>query len=873
MIIPPLPDRIGSMNEKKRSVIGILAHVDAGKTTLAEAMLYCAGQLKKLGRVDHRDSFLDTHSLERERGITIFSKMARFSLPHRDLCLLDTPGHADFSAEMERTLQVLDCAVLVISGTDGVQAHTETLWRLLRRYRIPTLIFVTKRDLPGPEREALMDELRKRCSDACVDFSVRDGDWEERIALCSEKAMELVLSGEPVSGDLLRELVVNRQLFPCWFGSGLRLDGVNELLEGLDSLAPGLSAGESFGAKVYKIERDSQGNRMTLMKITGGELNVRAPLRYRDEHGEEHEEKVSQLRFYSGVKFETGEKAAAGDLCAALGLSETWPGQGLGAEADSAEPLLEPVLSYRLTLPEGLDPMAFLPKLRRLGEEDPQLHLGWNERDRSIELRLMGKIQAEVFQKLVKDRFDVDVGLDKGRILYRETIADTVEGVGHFEPLRHYAEVHLLLEPLPRGRGIELSSTVPEDVLDRNWQRLILTHLMEKQHLGVLTGSPITDIRITLAAGRAHLKHTEGGDFRQATYRAVRQGLMQAKSILLEPVYAYTMELPGEQLGRAISDIRAMNGTFDSPESQGDMQRISGTAPVSAMNGYLEELLSYTRGRGRLFLQPAGYQPCREQEKIVQELGYEPEADLDNTPDSVFCAHGGGFPVKWDRVKDYMHLESCLQPKREAEALPAAVRQSVSIDERELEAIMEREFGPIRRPQYQSAIRNEAPKPASAPRKREYLIVDGYNLIFAWDELKKLAAERLDLARSRLMDALSSYCGFTKSELVLVFDGFRTPGNPGSRSEYHNIHVVYTKDGETGDAYIERIVDEIGRNYDVRVVTSDNLIRLSALRSGVLRTSSKEFSLELEWALEQIREIMKKSNLNAHTTKLKDGKQ
>lgn len=854
-------------------MIGILAHVDAGKTTLAEGMLYRAGQLKKLGRVDHRDTFLDTHSLERQRGITIFSKMARISLPHAELCLLDTPGHADFSAEMERTLQVLDCALLVISGTDGVQAHTETLWRLLRRYRIPTMIFVTKRDLPGPEREELMTQLQKRCGDGCVDFSKRDEDWAERIALCSEKAMDLVLGGEPVTDELLRELVAKRQLFPCWFGSGLRLEGVDELLDGLDRLAPDFAGDESFGAKVYKIERDSQGNRMTLLKVTGGELRVRTALRYRDEHGEEHEEKVSQLRFYSGVKFETRERAEAGELCAVLGLSETWPGQGLGAEEDSAPPMLEPVLSYRLLLPQGLDPMTLLPKLQRLGEEDPQLHITWNERDRSIELRLMGKIQAEVFRNLVKERFDVDVELDKGRILYRETIADTVEGVGHFEPLRHYAEVHLLMEPLPRGRGIELSTVVPEDVLDRNWQRLILTHLAEKQHLGVLTGSPITDIRITLAAGRAHLKHTEGGDFRQATYRAVRQGLMQAKSILLEPVYAYTMELPGEQLGRAISDIRAMNGSFESPETQGDMQRISGLAPVSAMNGYLEELLSYTRGRGRLFLQPAGYQPCRDQDKIVQELGYQPEADLDNTPDSVFCAHGGGFPVKWDKVKDYMHLESCLQPRRETETLPPAVRQSVSIDERELEAIMEREFGPIRRPQYQSAIRNEAPKPAAAPRKREYLIVDGYNLIFAWDELKKLAAQRLDLARSRLMDALSSYCGFTKSELVLVFDGFRTPGNPGSRSEYHNIRVVYTKDGETGDAYIERIVDEIGKNYDVRVVTSDNLIRLSALRSGVLRTSSKEFSLELEWALEQIREIMKKSNLNAHTTKLKDGKQ
>ena len=865
------PVRIPNMSDLKQTVIGILAHVDAGKTTLAEAMLYRAGKLKKLGRVDHRDSFLDTHSLERQRGITIFSKLARFSLPEREITLLDTPGHADFSAETERTLPVLDCAVLVISGTDGVQAHTETLWRLLRRYGVPVFLFITKRDLPGKDRLELMDELRRRLDDNCVDFTERDADWAERVALCSESAMERVLEGEEVPDTLLAEMISRRELFPCFFGSGLKLQGVDELLEALDRLAPTVNDLGSFGARVYKIERDAQGNRMTLMKLTGGSLRVRDMLRYTDPRGGQHEEKVNQLRLYSGLKYETAESVQAGQVCAALGLEATWPGQGLGAEPEAAEAVLEPVLSYRLLLPEGMDPMLLLPKLQLLGEEDPQLHIAWNERGRCIELRLMGKIQAEIFRSLVKERFDVDLSLDKGRILYRETITNKVEGVGHYEPLRHYAEVHLLLEPLPRGSGLVLDSIVPEDDLDRNWQRLILTHLMEKQHLGVLTGSPITDMKITLAAGRAHLKHTEGGDFRQATYRAVRQGLMQAESVLLEPVYAFSMELPTEQLGRAISDLRAMNGSFDSPESEGDMQRLTGTAPVAGLNGYLEELLSYTRGRGRLFLRPAGYQPCRDQQKIVEELGYDPEADLDNTPDSVFCAHGGGFPVKWNKVPEYMHLESCLKEKKDAPA-PAQPRSIPDIDERELEAIMEREFGPIRRPQYSQGLRNAASAERAAPRKREYLIVDGYNLIFAWDELKKLAAERLDLARTRLMDALSSYCGYTKSELVLVFDGFRTPGNPGSRTDYHNIHVAYTRDGETGDAYIERLVDEIGRNYDVRVVTSDNLIRLSALRSGVLRTSSKEFYLELEWVLEQIRQVLKKTNLNAHTTKLRDGK-
>ena len=860
------------MENRKNKVIGILAHVDAGKTTLCEAMLYLSGKLKKLGRVDHRDSFLDNHSLERDRGITIFAKQALLSLPGSELTLLDTPGHADFSAEMERTLRVLDCAVLVISGTDGVQAHTETLWRLLRRYRVPCLLFVTKMDLPGPGREALVASLKKRLDEGCVDWS-EAADREERAALCSEESLEKYLNTGSLDRQDLEKLVRQRALFPVLFGSGLKLDGVEELLRALDELAPGTEDSGVFGARVFKIARDPQGNRLTYVKLTGGELRVRTPLRYTDEQVESHEEKVTQLRLYSGLKYETTEAVRAGQVCAITGLAATWPGQGLGAEQDAASPVLEPVLSYRVLLPEGMDPAVMLPKLQLLQEEDPQLHVVVQPRTGDIAVRLMGKVQTEIFKSLVRERFDVEVELDKGRILYRETIGDTVEGVGHFEPLRHYAEVHLLMEPLPRGSGIVLDTVCSEDELDRNWQRLILTHLMEKQHLGVLTGSPLTDVKITLAAGRAHLKHTEGGDFRQATYRAVRQGLMQAKSILLEPWYAFALEVPAEQIGRAISDVRAMNGEFSSPEDAGDMLRLEGGAPVAAMNGYLEELLSYTRGRGRLTLRPDGYRPCREQEKIAAELGYDAESDTENPADSVFCAHGAGYNVRWDQVPEYMHLDSCLKKREEPLAPTPAVHRSLNIDERELEAIMEREFGPIRRPSYREAVRNEAPVSLPVLGKKETVIVDGYNLIFAWPELKSLAAERLDLACSRLMDMLSNYSGYTKSDLVLVFDGYRTPGNPGSREDYHNIHVAYTRDGETGDAYIERIVDEIGKNETVRVVTSDNLIRLSALRSGVLRTSSGEFMKEVEWVLQQIDQVLKRSNLDAHKTKVRDGKQ
>ena len=871
----PRTDRGGSSveNQKKQRCVGLLAHVDAGKTTLAEAMLYLSGTVKKLGRVDHRDSFLDTHSLERQRGITIFSKQARLDWGDTCLSLLDTPGHVDFSAETERSLQVLDCAVLVISGSDGVQAHTETLWRLLRRYGTPCFLFVTKMDLPGADRDALLRGLRERLDEGVIDFAAQGQDFDEQLALCDETAMERYLSGEPIDDKLIRSLIAKRALFPCFFGSGLRLEGVEALLDALDRCAPSVEPGGEFGARVFKIARDAQGNRLTYLKITGGELRVRDALRYTDAQGAEKQEKLTQLRLYSGLKYETAERVGAGQIAAALGLTGTYPGQGLGALSDASSPVLEPVLSYRLLLPAGTDAASLLPKLLQLQEEDPQLHILWDSRSKSIGVSLMGRVQTEVFVELVRERFDLDITLDKGQILYRETIADTVEGVGHFEPLRHYAEVHLLLEPLPAGSGIVLDTVCSEDALDRNWQRLILTHLQEKQHLGVLTGSPLTDVKITLAAGRAHIKHTEGGDFREATYRAVRQGLMRAKSVLLEPWYAFTMELPAEQIGRAISDVRAMNGEFDAPDDAGELLRLSGAAPVAGLNGYLTELLAYTRGRGRLALRPGGYRPCREQEATVASCGYDPESDTENTPDSVFCAHGASVTVKWDKVPEYMHLESCLK-RAEPSPVPAPVRRALNIDERELEAIMEREFGPIRRPQYQAPQRGEArpERSLSSPALREYLLVDGYNLIYAWDELKKLAEDRMDLARTRLQDMLSSYCGFTRSELVLVFDAYRTPGNPGRHEDYHNIHVAYTKDGETGDAYIERLVDEIGKNYRVRVVTSDNLIRLTALRSGVLRTSSGEFVGEVEWVLGQIEELMQKSNAFAHLTKLRDGK-
>ena len=856
------------MKKSDNTVFGILAHVDAGKTTLCEAMLYLSGKLKKQGRVDHRDSYLDTHSLERARGITIFAKQAQMSLAGRSVTLLDTPGHVDFSAEAERTLRVLDYAVLVISGTDGVQAHTETLWRLLEQGSVPTFVFVTKMDLPGPGREAVLHELQTRLSARCL--SLDGDDALEEIALCDEQIMERYLAVGTIDDGQIAELIRNRKLFPCFFGSGLKNEGVEDFLAALDRFAPEREYGDEFAARIFKISRDSAGKRLTWLKVTGGELRVRTPLRYRAADGTEREEKLSALRVYSSSKFDAVETAGPGMICAALGLTETRPGQGLGAERDGEESALEPVMSYRLGLPRDCDPMLLLPKLRELDQEDPQLHLEWNAASGEIRVRLMGKVQGEVFRSLVKERFDTELTLEEPRILYRETIADTVEGVGHFEPLRHYAEVHLILEPLPRGSGLSFDSICPEDALDRNWQRLILTHLMEKEHRGVLTGAPITDMHITLAAGRAHLKHTEGGDFRQATYRAVRQGLMQAKSVLLEPWCRFVLEVPGQEIGRAISDLRTMDASIEAPEELSGLSRIEGEAPAAKLNAYAELLPGWTHGRGRLSLSAAGFRPVRDQERLVAEIGYDPERDADEPADSVFCAHGAGVNVRWNEVPNYMHLDSCLRPKREEAPASVPRLRSLSIDERELEAIMEREFGPIRRKSYASRQENRADAPAALPgvERRETVIIDGYNLIFAWDELKTLAAERLDLAREKLGDLLSGYAGYTGKRVLLVYDGFRTAGNPGSKEERHNISVAFTHEGETGDAYIERIVAEIGKNEAVRVVTSDNLIRLSALRSGVLRCSSGEFVSEVRGVWEQIDALLQKSNQSAHRTKV-----
>ena len=822
----------------------LLAHVDAGKTTLSEALLYVSGARRTLGRVDHKDAFLDTHSLERARGITIFSKQALLETANRSITLVDTPGHVDFSAETERTLPILDCAVLVISGTDGVQAHTLTLWRLLERYHVPTLLFINKMDLPGTEREALLRQLQEQLSPGCVDFGADFSAIAENAAMCDDALLENYLESGTVTEGNLRGLIAKRKLFPCCFGSGLKLEGVEEFLEVLDKYAPETDYPAEFAAKVYKISRDPQGSRLTWLKVTGGTLKVRSVLNYVNQKGERREEKAVQLRVYSADKFTAPDEVAPGQIAAVTGLSETYAGQALGAEPAGQAYALEPVMTYRVNLPKGADPAVALPKLRQLEEEDPQLHLLWE--NGQIHVQIMGKVQLEIFRSLVQQRFGLDITLDDRRIFYKETIETTVEGVGHFEPLRHYAECHLLLEPLPRGSGLVFDTACPLDVLDVNYQRLILTHLEEKVHRGVLTGAPITDMKITLLVGKAHLKHTEGGDFRQATYRAVRQGLMQAKSVLLEPWYDFALTCPTEQIGRAITDIRAMGGEFDAPESVGSLSTLKGLVPASEVRDYAETVAAYTQGRGRLQLSLHGYAPCHNTEDVVSEMGYDPEADLENTPDSVFCAHGAGFNVKWDQVKDYMHLESGLKEEK----APQIITRNVRYDDRELEKIMEREFGPIRRPLYNVKSSN---RPATeeivirAP-KQKYLIVDGYNIIFAWEDLAEQARSDLDAARRQLCDSLSSYAGFTKCRLVVVFDGYKQKGNPGEKSQFHNIQVVYTKEGETADAYIEALAYEIGSNYAVRVASSDALVQLSSFRSGVLRMSARELREEVERA-------------------------
>ena len=840
---------------KRRLVLGIFAQVDAGKTTLSEALLYKTGALRTLGRVDRGDAHLDTHELERARGITIFSKQARFETERLAVTLLDTPGHADFAPEAERVMPVIDCALLLVSGTDGVQGHTLTLWRLLQHYGVPVVLFFNKMDLPGADRAALLADARTALSDHCAAL-----DDVESVALSSEALLEHFLNTGALDDTLAADAVAKRELFPCLFGSARQLDGIDELLRALERLAPVSVYPAELSARVYQIAHDPQGNRLTFLKVTGGTLAVRSAVRCHRPDGEPLEAKVTQLRLYSGAEFEAVQQVPAGDVCAALGLSGLLAGDTLGDAAPDRGAALEPVMSYCIRLPADLDPQLALPKLRLLEEEEPQLRMVWDARLREIRVQLMGAVQLEILQSLIRMRFGWDVTFDTGRISYRETIAAPVEGVGHFEPLRHYAEVHLILAPLPQGSGLVFDTVCSEDVLDRNWQRLILTHLQEKQHLGVLTGSPVTDLRITLAAGRAHLKHTEGGDFRQATYRAVRQGLMKAESILLEPYYAFRLTVPPEQIGRAISDIRAKSGSFDPPVETPGGTLLQGRAPVSELRDYARDVAAYTRGRGRLSCEVAGYFPCHNTEAVVAALAYDPAADLENTPDSVFCSHGAGITIPWDQVEENMHLESVLRPKPAAvpAAAPRVRTQNLDLDEKELQRIIEREFGPQKTPLYRPPAAKAEAAVTLPPRRKEYLIVDGYNMIFAWDGLREQAGYDLSGARERLLDLLSNYCGFHPCELIVVFDSYRVRGGTGSRSSHNNLRVVYTQEDESADLYIETLVGKIGKNYAVRVATSDALIQLSALRSGVLRVSAAELERELERTNGEIAAVLRR---------------
>ena len=852
-------------------IVGILAHVDAGKTTLSEGLLFKSGAVRKLGRVDHKDAFLDTDTQERERGITIFSKQAEFTWRDRAFTLLDTPGHVDFAAETERTLQVLDCAILVISGTDGVQGHTRTLWRLLEQHRIPTFLFVNKMDLAGADRARVLADLQKKLDGGCVDFSGGLGSIQEDLAACDEVLLEHYLSGKEIGAGEAADLIARRLIFPCWFGSALKLEGVEELLDGLAAYGPRREYPSEFAARVFKIARDGN-DRLTYLKVTGGSLKVRSVL----DGGEKGwQEKVNQIRIYSGSKYQPLDEAPAGTVCAVTGLTQTRPGDSLGVEPPAGEPELEPVLTYQVILPAGCDRHAMLRNLRQLEEEDPQLRVVWNEVLEEIHLQLMGEVQLEVLTRLIRERFGVEVSFGVGNIVYRETITGPVEGVGHFEPLRHYAEVHLLLEPGERGSGLRFGTSCPTDQLDLNWQRLILTHLMEKRHRGVLTGSPITDMKITLVAGRAHVKHTEGGDFRQATYRAVRQGLMQAESVLLEPHYNFQLELPVDCVGRAMTDIQGMGGVVEPPEQEGELSLLTGHAPVSGLRDYWREVTAYTRGRGRLSCTLRGYEPCPDQDRIVEEMGYDPERDVENTPDSVFCAHGGGYTVKWDQVREHMHVDSGLrlgqQPMEAEPAAPAGGQREYrggSLEQdKELQDIFERTYGKVEtkafQPQKKPArtsldegkytIRNQKTGP-------EYLLVDGYNIIFAWEELKKLAAQDVSAARGALEEILSNYQGFRKCVVILVFDAYKVKGNPGSVEKKGNIYVVYTREAETADAYIEKATYDLGKEHRVRVATSDALEQMIILGHGALRVSARTFQAEVEQAEGEISALVARHN-------------
>ncbi len=853
-------------------VMGILAHVDAGKTTLSEGMLYLSGTVRKLGRVDHKDAFLDTYSLERDRGITIFSKQAVFSLGNRRINLLDTPGHVDFSAEMERTLQVLDYAVLVISGADGVQGHTETLWKLLKLYEIPTFIFINKMDQPGTDRESLLTELKERLDEGCIVFGKgKNVESLEEIAMTDEAVLDYFMEHETVRNEDICRLIRERKIFPCYFGSALKLDGVQELLAGFEEYMKPFDGKKEFGARVFKISRDDKGERLTFLKVTGGKLVVKMPIN--------KEEKINQIRIYSGAKYEAVNEVEAGGVCAVTGLSSSYIGQGLGVEKGTAAPFLEPVLTYQMILPEGADTTKVLRELKQLEEEEPLLNIVWNPALEEIHVQLMGEVQTEILKTMIAERFHLDVEFGTGKIVYKETIKSPVVGVGHYEPLRHYAEVHLKMEPLEAGSGLVFDTDCSEDVLDRNWQRLILTHLQEREHPGVLTGAPITDMKITIVAGRAHLKHTEGGDFRQATYRAVRQGLKSAESVLLEPWYSFVLEVPSEQVGRAMSDIGQMNGSFEGPEAEDKqgMVRLTGTAPASEMRDYQREVWAYTKGRGRITLTLKGYEPCHNAEEVIEEIGYDSERDVDNPTGSVFCVHGAGFLVKWDEVPEYMHIKEDFlaeKPGIEQDEMMAVQMgnhcnysggySSSYDDDPELLTIMEREFGSKQkeRERYSSYRKQTVSTPVRHTTvikenepKKEYLLVDGYNIIFAWEELNELAKASIDAARNKLMDILSNYQGFIGCTLILVFDAYKVKGNQGEVQKYHNIYVVYTKEAEIADQYIEKTTHEIGRKYKVTVATSDALEQVIVMGQGAYRISARDFYEEVERTEKQIREI------------------
>ncbi|HIX67593.1 MAG TPA: TetM/TetW/TetO/TetS family tetracycline resistance ribosomal protection protein [Candidatus Anaerostipes excrementavium] len=856
-------------NMSQHICTALLAHVDAGKTTLSEAILYSTGQIRKLGRVDHGDAYFDSDTQERERGITIFSKQAVFSLGSLQVTLLDTPGHADFSAEMERTLQVLDYAILVISGADGVQSHTKTLWKLFSKYEIPVFLFVNKMDQPGTNKDALIEELKKTLSEGCIDFGEEGSEsFFEAAALQDEDLLDEFLEQGSLSTKEIQKAIAGRKIFPCFFGSALKLQGTEELLKGIETYARAPQYPGSFGARVYKISRDPQGSRLTHLKVTGGTLKVKDVIF--DGDSRKKSEKVNQIRIYSGEKYQLADEAAAGTICAVTGLTDTRPGQGLGMEEDGGAPMLEPVLTYQMILPPDCSVQSFLPKLYQLMEEEPELHIAWKEEQQEIQVQLMGEVQIDILKRQIMDRYGVEVEFGSGKILYRETIADQVEGIGHFEPLRHYAEVHLILEPGPRGSGMVFESGCSEDVLDRNWQRLILTHLKEKEHLGVLTGSPLTDIKIRLAAGKSHAKHTEGGDFREATYRAVRQGLMQAHSVLLEPYYEFRLEVPQTMIGRAMTDIERMGGTMETPLTEGEMAVLEGIVPAAHMQDYFREVTAYTKGQGKLFCSFHGYEPCQDTQKVIEEIGYDPERDVENPSGSVFCSHGAGFYVPWQEVKDYMHIDSVLQSKKEDETADLLAERRAQIEEEwidteEIDRILQETLyaNQSRKNKWKrkKTTRLEQDYRSSAARasvkrdtSRKYLLVDGYNIIYAWDDLRELSEANLDASRGKLIDLLCNYQSLKKCELIVVFDAYRVKGHDTEVSDYQNIHVVFTKEAETADQYIEKFAHEHGRKYDVTVATSDGLEQVIIRGQGCRLLSARELKEDMEEMSRQLRE-------------------